>query len=187
MKNQTWLILMNLLTSCATPATKETATKRMINQNVRNLHFYTHFTQNNSQNKNLLVIRDLSDVEIFKGWCKLRQLHFWLSKTCRQRFFFFLLHGLDFSARFGTDDEEGRSFWLETKTPRISWANRNFRSHSQVLEDSFMQQSVDLDSRYQTMTSSIRSSFSSYSEGWLKERNFCLYSDLILDEKKIIK
>lgn len=34
----------------------------------------------------------------------------------------------------------------------------------QVLEDSFMQQSVDLDSRYQTMTSSIRSSFSSYSE-----------------------
>lgn len=35
----------------------------------------------------------------------------------------------------------------------------------QVLEDSFLQQSVDLDSRYQTMnsSSSMRSSFSSYS------------------------
>lgn len=52
----------------------------------------------------------------------------------------------------------------------LSWSLTNFSFIPififQVLEDSFMQQSVDLDSRYQTMTSSMRSSFSSYSDTW---------------------
>lgn len=55
--------LINLLTSCATPATKET--KRMIKPaTYTSTHTFHSLTR-----QNLLVIRDLSDVELSKGWC----------------------------------------------------------------------------------------------------------------------